>query len=101
MKDGVAGVKAALKVLRDYYDQKEAELLQKPNFEHKAEKGAGGSIISILEMVEASLGVELSTIDWATVRRQLDIKQVLLGAARRSLWKDYWHSVLIAINGIF
>jgi len=63
LKDAAAGVKAALKVLRAYYDSKAAEFFQKPSFGHKKESGAGGSVISILEMVESDTEKQLSNTE--------------------------------------
>jgi len=62
LTDGLAGVRTALKVLRDFYsNQKPAELLlQRPTFSHSADKGAGGSVISILELVESDMQKQLS-----------------------------------------
>merc|ERR1719171_1619298 len=45
MEAGIEGVKLALKVLRDYYAKEDKA--------HDAAEGAGGSIIGILEVVEA------------------------------------------------
>jgi len=62
LTDGLAGVRTALKVLRDFYsNEKPAELLlQRPTFSHSADKGAGGSVISILELVESDMQKQLS-----------------------------------------
>merc|ERR1719473_35057 len=45
MEAGIEGVKMALKILRDYYSKEDKA--------HAAAEGAGGSIIGILEVVEA------------------------------------------------
>jgi len=62
LTDGLAGVRTALKVLRDFYsNEKPTELLlQRPTFSHSADKGAGGSVISILELVESDMQKQLS-----------------------------------------
>merc|ERR1719387_630425 len=57
---GIAGVQKALEVLREYYGS--AALVQQPpvpEFHEKA-SGAGGSIIDILEVVEADFTSELA-----------------------------------------
>merc|ERR1719220_1916565 len=51
---GLAGVKAALKVLTEYY--------AKDDKAHEAAEGAGGGIISLLEVVEADFSKNLAQI---------------------------------------
>jgi len=63
-KQGMKGVRMALMMLRKYYEEpKEEALIQAPEWAHKANSGTGKSVISILEMVEANLGVELSNME--------------------------------------
>lgn len=70
LEKGLYGVKKALKILRKYYGSREDDaLLQtddaqpaKPVMHAKAE-GAGGTIISILEQVEADLAQNLAELE--------------------------------------
>jgi len=63
LEKGVAGVGAALKVLRDYYGS--ASLLQQPAppSGHSASGGAGGSIISMLEVAESDFTKNLAQVN--------------------------------------
>jgi len=63
LTDGLAGVTKALKVLSKYYDQQAAALVQRPKMAHKADSGAGGAIISILEMCLSDMQKELSNTE--------------------------------------
>jgi hypothetical protein len=53
MEDGIAGIKQALKVLRDYYAKDAA---------HDSAEGAGGGIVSMLEVVESDFTKTLSEL---------------------------------------
>jgi len=53
MEDGLQGVKLALKILSDYYST---------DAEHEAAKGAGASIIGLLEVAESDLSKTLAEI---------------------------------------
>merc|ERR1719265_471624 len=66
LKKGLEAIRMALEVLRDYYGSKEfiqydAALVQQPAAPQKHEKssGAGGSIISMLEVAEADFAKNL------------------------------------------
>jgi hypothetical protein len=66
LKKGLEAIRMALEVLRDYYGSKEfiqydASLVQQPAAPQKHEKssGAGGSIISMLEVAEADFAKNL------------------------------------------
>merc|ERR1719265_408399 len=68
LEKGLAGVQEALAVLRDYYASKEdggASFAQQPAKPAKFEKseGAGGSIISILEVAESDLAKNLADVE--------------------------------------
>merc|ERR1719221_22081 len=52
LEDGIAGVKAALKVLRDYYG--------KDDKSHEAAEGAGQGIIGLLEVIESDFSTGLA-----------------------------------------
>merc|ERR550525_1567557 len=54
LETGIAGVKAALKVLTEYYAQ--------PGKSHVAAEGAAGGIISLLEVIEADFSKNLAQI---------------------------------------
>jgi uncharacterized small protein (DUF1192 family) len=67
---GIAGVRKALQILRDYFGAAaSASLLQADASQpaapagHQADAGAGGSIISILEVVESDLAKELTKVE--------------------------------------
>merc|ERR1711920_73392 len=51
---GLGGIKAALKILNDYYAQDETA--------HEAAEGSAGGIISLLEVVEADFSKNLAQI---------------------------------------
>jgi len=63
LEQGVQGVGMALKMLRNYYEKKEA-LLQRPTLAaaHSSHKGTGDSVISILDLIEHDMNKELQTI---------------------------------------
>merc|ERR1719515_676379 len=63
LEKGVAGVGAALKVLREYYGS--ASLVQQPSppSTHSASGDAGGSIISMLEVAESDFSKNLAEIN--------------------------------------
>jgi len=56
LEQGIEGVRSALKVLREYYASDAAALLQQ-----KKESGAGGSIISMLEVIASDFGKALAS----------------------------------------
>jgi hypothetical protein len=64
---GLAGIRKALELLRDYYGS--ASLLQEDDAQpaapagHSKSGGAGGSIISILEVAESDMAKELAKIE--------------------------------------
>lgn len=62
LTQGLEGVRMALKVLRDYYANDEAALVQQPAAPgtHSSADGAGGSIIGMLEVVESDMGKSLA-----------------------------------------
>jgi len=63
---GIEGVRAALKVLRDYYaNQVEASFLQQPENPgtHEKDTGTGGGIIGMLEVVESDLSKNLADVE--------------------------------------
>ena len=57
MKAGIEGVKTALSVLRDYYAQEGQG--------HSAAGGAGGGIVSMLEVVESDFTKGLAEMESA------------------------------------
>jgi len=75
LKQGIDGVQAALKVLREYYGSEESALLQDqtkfdafmqqpaPPAGHSKADGAGGGIIGMLEVIESDLGKNLAQIE--------------------------------------
>merc|ERR1719335_2019059 len=89
LDQGIAGVQAALKVLRDYYESGEEALLQndakgfnafmqqpaKPEGHSKA-SGAGGSIIDFLEVIEADFSKNLAEATSAEDSAQLEYDKV-------------------------
>merc|ERR1719454_2369106 len=64
LEQGLAGVRQALDVLREYYGGATEALLQQPEpprpESHESAAGAGGGIISILEVVEADFSKNLA-----------------------------------------
>jgi chromosome segregation ATPase len=68
LTEGLAGVRKALSVLRDYYGsaaamiQKDSDFMQQPAQPalHEKAAGAGGSIIDILEVVESDFATNLA-----------------------------------------
>merc|ERR1719378_1924896 len=54
MEEGLEGIKLALKVLREYYAKEDKA--------HKAAEGAGGGIISMLEVIESDFTKGLAEI---------------------------------------
>jgi len=62
LEQGLAGVRQAISVLRDYYAEEETALVQQPAMPEKHVKavGAGGGIVSILEVVEADFAKNLA-----------------------------------------
>merc|ERR1740127_415607 len=74
LKKGLAGIRKALDLLRDYYGSASAAaLVQEDSSEddsqptppacHSKKGGAGGSIISILEVAEDDMAKELSKVE--------------------------------------
>jgi chromosome segregation ATPase len=62
---GLVGMRKALQILRDYFGAASASLVQQPAAPagHQADAGAGGSIISILEVAESDMAKELVTVE--------------------------------------
>merc|ERR1719252_270251 len=62
LEQGIQGVQGALEVLRNYYQSEEGSFVQQPAVPEKHEKssGAGGSIISILEVAESDFTKNLA-----------------------------------------
>merc|ERR1712085_238795 len=67
MEQGIAGVKAALKILRDYYSS--------AGKAHAASEGAGGSIIGLLEVCESDFTKGLSEIDTSEENAKADYEE--------------------------
>jgi len=79
LTDGLAGVNKALKVLKAYYAQSAAaSLVQRPHFGHDSDGGAGGSVISILEMCLSDMQKELSSIEMAESEQKSAYKQLTI-----------------------
>jgi chromosome segregation ATPase len=66
---GLGGVRKALELLRNYYAAGDAALVQEDQpakpVNHGAASGAGGSIISILEVAESDLATNLAKVETA------------------------------------
>jgi len=64
LKQGLDGIRQALKILRDYYAT-DTSLLQQPAPPQNQEKssGAGGGILGMLEVIEADFGKSLATTE--------------------------------------
>jgi len=62
LKQGIQGVRTALKVLREYYASDDAALLQQPAApdSHSKNSGAGGGIIGMLEVIASDFGKSLA-----------------------------------------
>merc|ERR1719421_2504654 len=90
LEQGLNGIRGALKVLRDYYEGGEEALLQddgkfdafmqqpkppKPEM-HKASAGAGGSIISMLEVIESDFAKNLAQEETEEETAQTDYDKV-------------------------
>jgi septal ring factor EnvC (AmiA/AmiB activator) len=62
---GLAGLRKGLQILRDYFGAASASLVQQPAAPagHQADAGAGGSIISILEVAESDMAKELVKVE--------------------------------------
>merc|ERR1719327_52403 len=69
LEQGLAGVRQALDVLREYYGSASEALLQHPEpprpESHESATGAGGGIINILEVVEADFSKNLAETEMA------------------------------------
>merc|ERR1719502_177866 len=76
LEKGVAGVGAALQVLRDYYGS--ASLVQQPSppTTHSASGDAGGSIISMLEVAESDFSKNLAQITTEEDMAQAEYEKV-------------------------
>merc|ERR1719162_2791121 len=61
---GLTGIRKALQILGDYFGAS-ASLIQQPAQPagHQADAGAGGSIISILEVAESDMATELVKVE--------------------------------------
>merc|ERR1719359_1171610 len=77
LKQGIAGVEKALAVLRDYYGSG-AALVQQPAMPefHSAAGGAGGSIISMLEVCESDFSKSLAAETVAEDEAQAEYDKV-------------------------
>merc|ERR1719506_3088251 len=71
---GLQGVRQALTVLRDYYGAAFLQQPPKPEFHSKA-SGAGGSIIDILEVVEADFAKSLAEKESAEADAQAEYEK--------------------------
>jgi hypothetical protein len=62
---GLVGIRKGLQILKDYFGAAAASLVQQPAAPagHQADAGAGGSIISILEVAESDMAKELMTVE--------------------------------------
>merc|ERR1719487_1362615 len=62
LEEGIQGVQQALSVLREYYQSEEGDFLQQPAepTTHSKASGAGGSIISMLEVIESDFSKNLA-----------------------------------------
>jgi hypothetical protein len=62
---GLAGIRKGLQILKDYFGAAAASLVQQPAAPagHGADAGAGGSIISILEVAESDMAKELVQVE--------------------------------------
>jgi hypothetical protein len=62
---GLAGIRKALQLLKDYYGAASAALVQQPAQPagHAADAGAGGSIITILEVAESDMAKQLIKVE--------------------------------------
>merc|ERR1719454_657216 len=66
LEKGLAGIRKALELLRNYFGAAaSASLVQQPAAPagHQADGGAGGSIISILEVAESDMAKELVMVE--------------------------------------
>merc|ERR1719199_1721869 len=74
LERGLQGVRQALTVLRDYYGAAFLQQPPKPEF-HKKASGAGGSIIDILEVVEADFAKSLAEKESAEADAQAEYEK--------------------------
>mmetsp|Transcript_129966 Transcript_129966/g.228885 ORF Transcript_129966/g.228885 Transcript_129966/m.228885 type:complete len:711 (-) Transcript_129966:77-2209(-) len=58
LEQGIEGVRLAMKMLRDFYAEQPAAMIQQP-----ARADAAGGIVAMLEVVEADMGKSLATIE--------------------------------------
>jgi len=84
LEQGLQGVRGALKVLREYYEADDAALLQDsgkfdafmqqptPPAGHSKASGAGGGIISMLEVIESDFAKNLAQIETEEASSQTD-----------------------------
>merc|ERR1719310_2540600 len=88
LEKGVAGVGAALQVLRDYYGS--ASLLQQPSKPagHSASGDAGGAIISMLEVAESDFSKNLAAINLEEETAQDEYDKITEENAMTKLVKD-------------
>merc|ERR1719453_2981943 len=89
LDEGIAGVQGALQVLREYYGESEEALLQNdadkfngfmqqpaPPAGHSKASGAGGSIISFLEVIESDFSKNLAESTTAEESAQTEYDKV-------------------------
>jgi len=78
LTQGLAGVRQALTLLRDYFAAEPAALLQQPEKPKlfSKETGAGGSIIGVLEVVEDDFAKNLATEETEEASAQADYEKI-------------------------
>merc|ERR1719284_943550 len=67
LEKGLTGVRKALGLLKDYYGNSGAAMLQQPAMPkfHSKSGGAGGSIIDVLEVCESDFAANLAAVERA------------------------------------
>jgi len=81
LSKALAGIRKALGVLRDYYGGAAAAMLQEDDEQpkvptHQKSGGAGGSIISILEVCESDIAKELTAVETEEADAQSEYDQI-------------------------